>query len=309
MKTLYIVRHAKAISRESGINDFKRSLSKQGQNDAKAMAKRLQKKGISPDLLLSSPADRALETAHLFAGQFEYPIQNIQFNDHIYDEDAGALREIVKQLDDRFHAVMMFGHEPSLSEFARELLQDTEIALRTTGVLGISLEIDHWQELSEKSGSLMLFDFPVRATPKAYKMARQTIARDITASMEDILEQIAGDASKHLDKVIEKTSKKLAKELTKVLQASKVEDISGIRAQGRVDKLGRSRFYDIPPAEGAVAQPETDTPESLDEQTTEPKEQSARQRRLPKPEIHDKSPAEETGISQKQPRKVTSRKK
>ena len=98
MKTLYLVRHAKAISQELGVNDFKRSLSKQGRDDAVAMSKRLWKKGIAPDLLLSSPADRALETAHIFAEQFDYPVQRILLKDEIYDEDADVVRELLKPL-------------------------------------------------------------------------------------------------------------------------------------------------------------------------------------------------------------------
>ena len=57
MKTLYLVRHAKAIPGDVGVNDFKRPLSKRGKDDAQAMGKRLYQKGISPDLCVSSPAD------------------------------------------------------------------------------------------------------------------------------------------------------------------------------------------------------------------------------------------------------------
>ena len=304
MKTLYVVRHAKAISGELGINDFKRSLSKQGQVEAKAMGKRLRKKGIAPELLISSPADRALETAQIFAGQFGYPLQNILLNDHIYDEGGEALREIVKQLDEGYNTVMLFGHEPSLSEFAKGLLKDTEIELRTTGVLGISLDISRWQAIDDNTGTLILFDFPVRATPKVYKKARKAIAQDITASMEELLEQIDSDASKHLNKVIEKTSKKLAKELTKVLRASKVEDLSGTRSQQRVDTLDTTQVRKVSPAEPGVPS-EPVSPEPPIEQALTTEKKPVRMRRTQKPAAHDKSPEHEAATIQKQPRKRT----
>ena len=237
MKTLYLVRHARAIPSDAGVNDFKRSLSKRGRNDAQAMSKRLCKKGIYLDLLISSPADRALETAHIFAERFDYPIQKVLLRDEIYDEEEETLREIIKELDDSFSRVMLFGHEPALSQAANFLLQNSDIALCTTGVVGISLDIPSWKDIAEGTGTLLLFDFPVHATPKMYKKARKTIAREITLTIEDTLENIDVEASKHLEKLVEKTGKKLAKELIKVLQASKVEEIAGVRTQKRVDNL------------------------------------------------------------------------
>jgi phosphohistidine phosphatase len=239
MKTLYLVRHAKAVSQELGVNDFKRSLSKQGRDDAMAMSERLSQKGIAPDLLISSPADRALETAHIFAKQFGYPVQRILLKDEIYDEDADVIREILKTLDNTSRIVMLFGHEPALSQLAGFLLQETEMELRKTGVFGISLDISGWQKLAAQTGTLQVSDFPVRATPKAYKKARSVIAKEITGMMQDYLEDLDVETSKHLQKVIAKTGKKLAQELTKALKASTVEELVRGRAEQHIDHLGK----------------------------------------------------------------------
>lgn len=265
MKTLYLVRHAKAISRELGTNDFKRMLSKQGCEDAEAMSKRLGKKGISPELLIASPADRALETAHIFAERFGYPVQQIVLKDEIYDEEAmEPLLLMLQALEDRYHSVMVFGHEPALSQLAGFLLKDTEdVEMRTSGVLGLGLRIGHWRELAEDCGSLLLFDFPVRATPKVYKQARKTIAKHLTSTMQDILEQIDESASKHLEAILKKTSKKMAKELTKVLRASKIEDIAGTRPQKRVDHLASLPIEDETDDKMAQEQMVTPTETSL----------------------------------------------
>ena len=212
-------------------------MTKQGRNDAKAMSQRLLEKEIVPDFLISSPADRTLETAHIFAKQFDYPIHKILLKDEIYDEDAVLIKEILKNLDNRFSTVMLFGHEPALSQLAGLFLQNTELEIRTTGVVGISLDISHWQNIAEITGNLLFFDFPVRVTPKVYKKARKELAKEISTAMEDILEDIDGEAAKHLEKIIKKTSKQLAKALTKVLQTSKIEDIAGIKSRTRINKL------------------------------------------------------------------------
>ncbi len=271
MKLLYLVRHAKAISQKSGVNDFKRSLSKQGLEDAQAMGKRLKKKGIVPDLLLSSPADRALETAHFFAHELGYPVQKILLKDEFYDDNEGIILEMLKSLSDNDDSLMLFGHEPTLSQLAALFLQETDLELRTSDVAGIALKIASWQELAEAVGTLVFFDFPVKVTPEAYKKARKTLAEEITANMENILGRIDRDASKHLGKVLEKTGKQLAKQLTKVLHASKVEDIAKVRAGQRIDTL---KEFERNTADEAA--PETgNQPQEAVEQDVETSEQSA----------------------------------
>jgi phosphohistidine phosphatase len=245
MKTLYLVRHAKAIPSDKGVTDFKRALTKTGKNDAQAMSERLRKKGIVPDLFISSPADRALETAHIFAHTFGYPLQKIDLKDEIYENNEETLKKVIKRIDDQYNMVMLFGHNPSLSNLANHLLYDFDAEIRISGVVGISFETSSWQDLSAESATLRLFDFPVRLTPKVYKKARKTIEHEIISTMEAILEDIDVEASRHLQKIMQKTSKKLAKQMLKVLKVSKVEKIAGRGKLHRVDNLSeelRSKF-------------------------------------------------------------------
>ena len=267
MKFLYLVRHAKAISAELGINDFKRTLSKQGLEDAKAMGKRMKKKGLFPDLLLSSPADRTLETAHIFAQQIGYPVSKVLLKDEFYDEDLGIILEILKKVSDSDDSLMLFGHEPVLSQLAVLFLKDTELELRTSGVLGIALEIESWQELDEGAGTLVFFDFPVRATPKVYKKARKTIAAEISASMESLLEDLDSGSAKHLEKILEKTSKKLAKQLTQVLHASKVEDIAKVKQKKQ--RIDLREKFEQELLEGDAASEASTPPEAQEKQDIE----------------------------------------
>ena len=70
MKLLYLVRHAKSSWRDDNLSDAERPLNKRGERDAPFMADLLQRKGINPDLMVSSPALRALSTAKIFAKSF-----------------------------------------------------------------------------------------------------------------------------------------------------------------------------------------------------------------------------------------------
>ena len=238
MKTLYLVRHAKAIPREAGVNDFKRLLSQDGQEDARTMAKRLSKKGIFPDLLIASPADRALETAHIFAEKLHYPHQRILVHEELYTADqAESVCPMLQALPDQYETVMLFGHEPLLSACAGWLAPNFSAELRTAGVIGICLKISEWRQLLEGGGTLVFFDFPVRATPKVDKEARKIVKEHLSTTMEDLLEQIDVEVSKHVRNVIKKTSKKFAKELLNVLQTSKIRELARGKGQPRIDRL------------------------------------------------------------------------
>ena len=70
MKTIYLVRHAKAEKGKVDSPDVKRRLNKKGKNDARRLAKKLLKGGFTPDFLVTSSAKRAVETARIFAKVF-----------------------------------------------------------------------------------------------------------------------------------------------------------------------------------------------------------------------------------------------
>ena len=252
MKLLYLVRHAKAIPGDVGVTDFKRALAESGQTDAEAMGQRLREKGVCVELFVSSPADRALETAHIFAEQLDYSISHIVLRDEIYEDDTDALEGIVTGLSDDYSSIMLFGHNPTLSELAHQFLPDFDSDLRTSGVAGVAFQTDHWHTISSASARLVLLDFPVRVSSKAYKKARKNIQGKISATLEDILEHFDGQSSKQLEKVIQKTSKKLAKELVKVLQLTKVEELSGVRKDERVDRLASLESDELAPADDST---------------------------------------------------------
>ena len=125
MKTLYLVRHAKAEARTSDVPDFERSLVKSGKKDAKQMAKVLKEEGIIPDMYITSPANRAYETAEVFAKQFGHTADLILKNDNIYNETNGTkFIDIFKETNNKFNTILFFGHDPSISECAAFLLKD-----------------------------------------------------------------------------------------------------------------------------------------------------------------------------------------
>ena len=125
MKTIYLIRHAKAAKKKEKSSDFKRTLVKQGQEEAKLMARKLKRERIIPELIISSPASRSLETAHIYAKKLGYPVKKIMLNETLYEDmSEEALLFIVRNQDDKYGSLMMFGHDPSFSNFTNYLLKD-----------------------------------------------------------------------------------------------------------------------------------------------------------------------------------------
>jgi len=75
MKTLYLIRHAKSSWDDMNLKDFDRPLNDRGKNDAQEMGKRLKERGIFPDVILSSPDIRALETSKMIARALNFPLE------------------------------------------------------------------------------------------------------------------------------------------------------------------------------------------------------------------------------------------
>ena len=83
MKTLFLIRHAKSSWDDPALSDKDRPLSDRGRRDAPKMGKRLAKRDVKPDLILSSPARRALTTAEIIAKKLDYKLKDIVENDRL----------------------------------------------------------------------------------------------------------------------------------------------------------------------------------------------------------------------------------
>lgn len=121
MKTLYLVRHAKSSRDDPTLNDRDRPLNARGLDDASAMGKRLAKQRVKPDLIVSSPALRALTTAQQIAAEIGYPRKHILVDDQLYAARVADLLATIHDTDQKIGHLMLFGHNPEFSELASRL--------------------------------------------------------------------------------------------------------------------------------------------------------------------------------------------
>ena len=149
MKTLLLVRHAKSSRDDPTLPDKERPLNDRGKRDAPKMGERLAKLDVKPDLILSSPAIRALATAELIAKKLDYKAKDIVADERLYATTATALLEVIHQLDDKPKRVMLFGHNPELTELAHRL--SSEITdMRTCAVAEFCFATTSWSTVGEQ---------------------------------------------------------------------------------------------------------------------------------------------------------------
>lgn len=164
MKYLYLIRHAKSSWDDPSQTDFERTLNERGVKDAPRMAKLLQSKNVNPDLIISSPATRAISTAEIFAAQFKYPSEKILSDARIYEAAMRDLADVVHDINDDCGTVFLFGHNPGISNFANLLSNQPVVDMPTCAIAGFELNINSWSEAERYCGKLILFEYPKKLT-------------------------------------------------------------------------------------------------------------------------------------------------
>ena len=243
MKVLHIVRHAQAVSRKRGLPDFERSLIKKGVKVARAAARRLQKSGFSADYMASSPANRALETACIFAKELGYRIKKIELHQAIYeDADNALLLSLVQNAPASSSRAFLFGHDPSFSDFTRYLIESFEEAMPKGAVVTVAFDCESWADVGPGVGQLILFDYPMSKTEKArrFKSLRREIATLLVGLLHDKLEGLDPRAAKKARAYTKKISRKVTEQFLKLAPY----------LQTSTKKNGKEQLHDepVPPA-------------------------------------------------------------
>ncbi len=224
MKTIILVRHANAAARRRHFTDLERELTPGGERKAKRTAVSLKRRGIEPSLLISSPAHRAMETAQIAAGVFNYPLDRIVMNPVVYEpRDAGALFTTVREIGDENDTVMLVGHNPSLEDFAANLVDGFEGSLQKAGMIQISIDKARWSDVLPGDGRHEASGVSpaVRVGRLSPKQVRTEARAKIASAIAEIVESIHAGSGKKMKRDIGRTAGVMAKQLAKIVRAAK----------------------------------------------------------------------------------------
>jgi len=161
MKTLFVMRHAKAERDSDTGRDFDRPLAKRGWHDAEAVGREMRVRGLAPDAVLASPARRAAETVTAFASG--YGEIEPEFEPGIYNAPADRLIEIVRNAGDGAEHLLIVGHNPGFQELVLRLAGDDPgehaghiaVGFPTAAIAAVELTVGRWREIAERSGRIV----------------------------------------------------------------------------------------------------------------------------------------------------------
>jgi len=160
MRTLFLIRHAKSSWDNPGLRDFNRPLNERGLREAPLMAQLLANRGVQPDLLVSSPAKRALTTALFFAEKFGIADEQVLREQDIYEAAPTDILQIISHLPDSAAVVCLFGHNPTFTDVANRFSDDFIDNVPTCGIVQIESEAESWKTMYEGNSRVKAHFFP-----------------------------------------------------------------------------------------------------------------------------------------------------
>jgi phosphohistidine phosphatase len=152
MKTLFLLRHAKSGWKDSDLRDFDRPLTDRGKKAAGTIGRYMRKHDLRPELVVSSPAERARATVALVIEAARLP-QDVRFDERIYEAHTGRLLEVVSQLDEQVQSAMLVGHNPGFEELAEHLTGQV-VQMPTATLVQVDLDVEKWKQVRAGAGRL-----------------------------------------------------------------------------------------------------------------------------------------------------------
>jgi phosphohistidine phosphatase len=137
-----------------------RPLNKRGRRDAPEMGRRLADRGIEVELMISSPAVRALTTAEALAEELGYPWDEIVTDERLYHADADEILGVIEAQDPWIDDLLIVGHNPGLAALANYLSRAGFENVPTSGVIRLTYDVGSWSDITTQKPQTVLFDYP-----------------------------------------------------------------------------------------------------------------------------------------------------
>jgi phosphohistidine phosphatase len=145
VKRLTLMRHADAQWKDPEVADFARPLNRRGHSEAESMGRRLIELTLIPDLIVTSSARRAAQTAEIITQELSLPPRSIRYEEALYLGGAQDILKLVRTMGPRVSHLMIIGHNPGISEAAHLLVPGRETGgLSTAALCSITFDIEQW---------------------------------------------------------------------------------------------------------------------------------------------------------------------
>jgi phosphohistidine phosphatase len=137
---IYVLRHGIAEDAVPGGTDADRALTQEGKRRLRGVLERAGRAGVHPDVILTSPLKRALETAEIAAAVLGAKHDLIRTNTLV---PSSSPERVWKEIRSRKgEAILLAGHEPLLSMLVAFLLGCPSLALRMKKSALVAIEVE-----------------------------------------------------------------------------------------------------------------------------------------------------------------------
>lgn len=160
MKTLSILRHAKSSWDEPGLRDIERPLLQKGIKRTQRVCKFMKKNGIVPDAIITSPAERAMQTTNIVVEELKLPVVP-QVSRKLYPGRMEEILDVISELDDELKHVLIVGHNPVFTNIVDEMAENLHVDwLPTSGLVTINFNIKGWEYIATATGNYLHYAKP-----------------------------------------------------------------------------------------------------------------------------------------------------
>ncbi|HLG35676.1 MAG TPA: histidine phosphatase family protein [Bacteroidia bacterium] len=259
MKTLLLARHGTAEERREGENDFDRTLTEAGKKESAIAGKKLLSMNLIPEIIISSPAPRAFETAKIISGKIKYPKEKIRIEKVLYTGNVQQALKLLSQIPGTKQIVILCGHNPLLEEIFSSLCEGRVKEIHKGDIAAVSFEMDDWRNVKGNTGINNLI-VPQDKNSKQRSMKTNKTKnqkKELQAQVAELITAFAKSktkiGSKKIRKTVKEASKLLAKAIYKTLNAlpiakkqtvkkkivkrKTVKKVTGIKAKPVVKKI------------------------------------------------------------------------
>lgn len=160
MLRLVLLRHGKSAWDEPGLDDFDRALAPRGLRDVPEMGRRLARRAIVPDAIISSTAVRALGTARAVAREVGFPEERITRSESLYLASAREMLATARQAPPGARTLMLVGHNPGMTDLANQLDEVRIDNMPTSAMLCVEFDAQDWSGIQPAEARFAWFDYP-----------------------------------------------------------------------------------------------------------------------------------------------------
>lgn len=157
-RELWLLRHGKSEQNDS-IDDYDRALKKRGKQNAKQLGEWLHKQELIPDIIISSPAKRAIETAKKVQNELGVADLVLKEDKRLYFEGLEQIKAVLAECPVKVKKLMIVGHNPDLEYLVAYLIGNANVPdvdkLLPTAALARLKMPDDWTRLTEGCAELL----------------------------------------------------------------------------------------------------------------------------------------------------------